>query len=618
MQFLTFIGFTALVAIISYYKTRDTKESTSDGYFLGGRSLTAGVIAGSLLLTNLSTEQIVGLNGSAYQSGLSVMVWEVLAAVAMVATALFLLPRYLKGGLTTVPGFLAKRFDVTTKTLTSVLFLTGYAVVLLPVILYSGSLAISGMFDIPELLGVTHTQSIWICVWGIGIIGSIYAVFGGLKAVAVSDSINAVGLLIGGILIPIFGLMLIGDGNMLDGISTLQTAHPDKFKSLGGPTDPVPFHTIFTGMMLVQLFYWGTNQQIIQRALGAKDLKEGQKGLVLASFIKILGPLIVVLPGIIAYHVFEGNLESADSAYPMLIKKVLPGAWLGFFAAVLFGAILSSFNSVLNSSVTLFGIDVYKQHLNTDADEKTVVKRGKLFGVILAIAAMCIAPLIANAGSLFAYLQEINGIYSIPILTIIVVGYLTKWVPAKAAKIALVLGSLLYIISQFGLKPYLENQHINAEKADLITLAERIQTESKTISDYDFTALYSSLEALSSATTVDSKLVGAFSSDLSAIRNDAFSNDSASQFTDLLKLSDDFNEQVKITTTGAYPHFLDVMAILFALNVGIMLLIGRISPREKPFVHEYTKQVDITPWNYVKQASIAICVIVLSIYIYFI
>ena len=143
MQFLTFIGFTALVAIISYYKTRDTKESTSDGYFLGGRSLTAGVIAGSLLLTNLSTEQIVGLNGSAYQSGLSVMVWEVLAAVAMVATALFLLPRYLKGGLTTVPGFLAKRFDVSTKTLTSVLFLTGYAVVLLPVILYSGSLAIS-------------------------------------------------------------------------------------------------------------------------------------------------------------------------------------------------------------------------------------------------------------------------------------------------------------------------------------------------------------------------------------------------------------------------------------------------------------------------------------------
>jgi SSS family solute:Na+ symporter len=195
MQILTFIGFTVLVAVISYLATRKTAEDSSDGYFLGGRSLTAGVIAGSLLLTNLSTEQIVGLNGSAYASGLSlsVMVWETLAAIALVITAIYLLQKYLKSGLTTVPGFLEKRFDLTTKTRTSVLFLTGYVVVLLPIILCSGSLAISGMFEIPTLLGVTHTQPIWICVLGIGIIGSIYAVFEGLKAVAVSYSINAVG-----------------------------------------------------------------------------------------------------------------------------------------------------------------------------------------------------------------------------------------------------------------------------------------------------------------------------------------------------------------------------------------------------------------------------------------
>jgi SSS family solute:Na+ symporter len=547
MQFLTFIGFTALVAIISYYKTRNTEESSSDGYFLGGRSLTAGVIAGSLLLTNLSTEQIVGLNGAAYQSGLSVMVWETLAAIAMVVTAIFLLPRYLKGGLTTVPGFLAKRFDVTTKTLTSGLFLTGYVVVLLPVILYSGSLAISGMFDVPELLGVTHTQSIWICVWVIGIIGSIYAVFGGLKAVAVSDSINAIGLLIGGILIPIFGLIMIGDGSLLDGLSTLTTENPDKFKSMGGPTDPVPFYTIFTGMMLVQLFYWGTNQQIIQRALGAKDLKEGQKGLLLASFIKILGPIIVVLPGLIAYHIFKGNLESTDSAYPMLVKKVLPTAWVGFFAAVLFGAILSSFNSVLNSSVTLFGLDIYKQHINKEANEKTIVKYGKMFGVILAIAAMFIAPLIANAGSLFAYLQEINGIYSIPILTIIIVGYFTKRVPAIAAKIGLVSGCLLYIVSQFFMQPHFINK--------------------------------------------------------------ALENAKVSGITDEAGLA--------LVKAQAYPHFLDIMAILFVLNILIMLIIGYFKPREEAYVEEYTKQVDITPWKYVKQVGIAICIIVIGVYIYF-
>ncbi|MGY8980581.1 MAG: solute:sodium symporter family transporter [Flavobacteriales bacterium] len=525
MQFLTFIGFTTLVAIISYYKTRNTEESSSDGYFLGGRSLTAGVIAGSLLLTNLSTEQIIGLNGAAYQSGLSVMVWETLAAIAMVVTAIFLLPRYLKGGLTTVPGFLAKRFDVTTKTLTSGLFLTGYVVVLLPVILYSGSLAISGMFDVPELLGVTHTQSIWICVWGIGVIGSIYAIYGGLKAVAFSDSINAIGLLIGGVMIPIFGLIMIGDGSIIDGLSIITTENPDKFKSMGGKNDPVPFYTIFTGMMLVQLFYWGTNQQIIQRALAAKDLKEGQKGLLLASFIKILAPLIVVLPGIIAYHIFEGNLESADSAYPMLVKKVLPTAWVGFFAAVLFGAILSSFNSVLNSSVTLFGLDIYKQHINKDANEKTIVKYGKTFGVILAIVAMFIAPLIANAGSLFDYLQKVNGIYSIPILTIIIVGYTTKYVPAIAAKIGLFSGCLLYIT-------------------------------------YMIFDIYS-----------------------------------PKVFSEL--------------------HFLDVLAILFVLNIFIMLIIGFFKPREKAYVQEYTKQVDITPWKYLKPASITICVIVIGVYIYF-
>ena len=290
LSLFSFVGFTVLVAVISYFATRNTNESTSDGYFLGGRSLTAGVIAGSLLLTNLSTEQIVGLNGSAYQSGLSVMVWETLAAIAMIATAIFLLPRYLKGGLTTVPGFLAKRFDTTTKTLTSGLFLSGYVVVLLPVILYSGALAISGMFNVPELLNVSETQSIWICVWGIGIIGSIYAVLGGLKAVAVSDSINAIGLLIGGIMIPVFGLIMIGDGSMLDGLSVLVTENPDKFKSMGGLTDPVPFYTIFTGMMLVQLFYWGTNQQIIQRALGAKNLAEGQKGLLPVSYTHLTLP----------------------------------------------------------------------------------------------------------------------------------------------------------------------------------------------------------------------------------------------------------------------------------------------------------------------------------------
>ena len=324
------------------------------------------------------------------------------------------------------------------------------------------------MFDIPELLNITETQAIWTTVWGIGIIGSVYAIFGGLKAVAVSDSINAIGLLAGGLLIPLFGLMAIGGGNLIEGITVLTESNPEKFDSLGDKTASVPFTTIFTGLMLVQLFYWGTNQQIIQRALGAKNLAEGQKGLMLAAFIKILGPLIVVLPGIIAYHLFEGKLANADQAYPVLVREVLPDYFVGFFAAVLFGAILSSFNSVLNSSVTLFGIDIYKQHINKTADESLVVKRGKTFGICLAIAAMFIAPFIANAGSLFSYLQEVNGIYSIPILTVFVIGYLTKRVPAIAGKIGIISGSVLYILSQFVLKPILVNNALDKAKASEI------------------------------------------------------------------------------------------------------------------------------------------------------
>ncbi len=544
---LSFVGFTLLVAVISYYATRKTDENSSDGYFLGGRSLTAGVIAGSLLLTNLSTEQIVGLNGSAYTDGLSVMAWETLAAIAMVVTAVFLLPRYLKGGLTTIPQFLAKRFDVTTKTITSGLFLTGYVVVLLPVILYSGSVAISGMFNVPELLGVSNSTALVICIWGIGIIGSIYAIFGGLKAVAVSDSINAIGLILGGILIPIFGLMAIGDGSIFGGLETLISANPERFDSTGNAGQEVPFSTIFTGMMLVQLFYWGTNQQIIQRALGAKNLAEGQKGLLLASCLKILGPLILVLPGMIAYHYFDGDLASSDLAYPELVRAVLPKPMVGFFAAVLFGAILSSFNSVLNSSVTLFGIDIYKQHINKEAPERTVVKYGKIFGTCLALAAMFIAPLIANAGSLFNYLQEINGIYSIPIFTIIVVGYMTKRVPAIAAKIGIVLGSALYIISQFLMKPRFE-----------------------------------------AAALEDANLSGIV--DPAAL---------------------------KLLQAEAYPHYLHVMAILFLSNIAIMLIIGKIWPRKEAFELEYTKQVSIEPFKYVKQVGLGVVFVVVGIYIYF-
>tara|TARA_R110001606_G_scaffold69794_1_gene159586 strand:- start:468 stop:2033 length:1566 start_codon:yes stop_codon:yes gene_type:complete len=519
MGILSFVAFTLFVAVIAWWSTRKTDEKSSDGYFLGGRSLTGPVIAGSLLLTNLSTEQIVGMNGVSFRDGLPIMAYEVVAAIAMVFTAFVLLPRYLKSGIATIPQFLEKRYGKSTKTIVSLLFLLGYAISMLPTVLYSGALAINTMFDIPQALGMEPEPALWVTVWAIGSIGSIYAIFGGLKAVAVSDSINAVGLLIGGSLIPIFGLMKIGDGNILTGLQKLTTALPEKFDIIGGPDSDVPFWTLFTGMIIVNFYYWGTNQAIIQRALGAKNLKEGQKGLLLAAFIKILGPFIVVLPGIIAFYIFNGDIANADEAYPMVVKAVLPVAFIGFFAAVLFGAILSSFNSALNSSVTLFGLDFYKEYFNHNASEKQIVRAGKTFGIVLALFSMAIAPLLYGVeGGIFTYLQELNGTHSVPILAIILVGVFSKKVSGKAANIAILFSVVTYLITLYVIKP-----------------------------------------------------------DIS---------------------------------------FLHLMGILFVLTVIIMFVVSKFAPRETEYVQEYTKQVDITSWKYLKPVGYTIVAIVVGVYIY--
>jgi len=475
LAILTFLGFTLLVAGVAWYASRGTDESTADGYYLGGRSLGAVTIAGSLLLTNLSAEQIVGLNGQSFSEGILVMAWETLAAIAMVFTAIYLLPKYMRSGITTIPEFVKGRFDQNTKAILSILFLVAFGLVLLPTILYSGSLAFSTMFDLPAALGKSEGTIISISVWSIGIIGIIYAIFGGLKAVSVSDLVNAVGLLIGGLLIPVYGLMLIGDGSLGDGLTTLWNVNPEKFNVIGGVDSSIPFGTIFTGMMIAQMYYWGTNQSILQRVFGAQSLADGQKGVILAAFVKFLIPIIVVLPGIIAWHVFEGNLENADQAYPALVRMVLPGAFLGFFAAVLFGAVLSSFNSLLNSSATLFGFDLYKQFFKKEATDKETVKAGKIFGLCLAIISMNIAPLIAKApDGLFSYIQQALGSLSVPILAVVVVGMFSKKVPALGAKVVLIAGVIMYLISLLIIGPHFIGNAMDAAQASGITDAKEL------------------------------------------------------------------------------------------------------------------------------------------------
>ena len=461
---ISFLGFTGLVGLITWIITRKDDHASSTGFFLAGRSLTFPLIAGSLLLTNLSTEQMVGLNGAAFTDGLCVMVWEVVAVLGLVAMALFFLPRFLKSGIATLPQYLEIRFDHKTRVITSMVFLIAYAVILLPIILYTGATGLIGMLNLKALMGIeSHAVALWSIVWVVGIIGSLYAIFGGLRTVAVSDSLNGIGLLVGGFLILYFGLVMVakvGNGTgIFEGMQILKNANPDKFNSIGGPTQSVPFFTIFTGIMMLNLFYWCTNQQIIQRTFGAKSLAEGQKGVLLTGGLKLLGPLYLVIPGIIAFYLYQKGIidiglkpngnPNPDAAYGVLVSTVLPPYLTGFFAAVMVGAILSSFNSALNSTCTLFSLGLYKNILKKDANEHQVVKSGKIFGWVIACSAMLIAPLLANTGSIFAYLQKMNGIYFIPILAVVIIGMTTKRVPAIAAKIALIAGFVLIGIGYF-------------------------------------------------------------------------------------------------------------------------------------------------------------------------
>jgi len=449
ISIVTFIFATISVAFFTYRIVQKMKKSdnATEEYFTGGRALTWPVVAGSLLLTNLSTEQLVGLNGDVFgDKALVGLAWEALAAFAMIATALIFLPRYLASGFTTTPAFLEKRFDKTTRSMVSGLFLFGYVTVLLPVVLYTGSLALKSMFNL--------NISLWLIVILIGSLGSAYAIFGGLKSVAVSDTINGAGLLIGGLAIPFLGLSALGDGSFLSGISNLLNDKPEYLRvltrtNLEGNIVSVPWPTLFTGMMFIQIFYWSTNQVILQRAMAAKSLAEGQKGVLFASAMKLVGPLMLCLPGIIALHMSELPIGRQDQVYGALVRYVLPDWSLGLFAAVLMGSILSSFNSALNSASTLFSLQFYKGYINQNASGEQIVKAGKKFGIFLTLASMMIAPLLAQTQSIFQYLQKVNGLYSVPIIGIFLLGITTKHVPAVAAKVGMIAGMAIYAFFSF-------------------------------------------------------------------------------------------------------------------------------------------------------------------------
>jgi SSS family solute:Na+ symporter len=459
---ISFVGFTLFVALYSWYKLRKENLQSKEGYFLGGRTLTGGIIAGSMILTNISTEHLIGMNGSAYKNGMIIIAWEVTSAIALVIAALWFLPIYLRLGLATIPQYLEIRYDALTKTIVSLLLMLSFVVTLLPIVLYTGAINLESIFNISEVFEISKSEGIWLTVVTIGVLGSIYAIFGGLKAVAFSDSINAVGLMIGGLLVPVFALWDIGNGNMLAGLSKVYETVPDKFNVIGSEDSVLPFSTLFTGLMINQIYFWGMNQTIIQRALGAKSMAEAQKGLLYTGIFKILIPLIIVLPGIIAFYYYgDQYFGEQDVIYPVLVKKVLPLSLIGFFAAVVLGAILSTFNSVLNSAATIFSLDLYKKIIQPSASDQTLVRVGKLSSLVLAVLAILVAPLVANApDGLYQLMQQLNGIFFIPIASVLIAGFFIPKISSMGAKVGLFTGLSFYLLTSFLLEVDLHFIHI--------------------------------------------------------------------------------------------------------------------------------------------------------------
>ncbi len=514
---------------MSYQKSKND-AFTRDGYFLAGRGLSAVFIAGSLLLTNLSAEQLIGLNGSAYGFNLSSMAWEVTAAIATVCMAFIFLPRYLAGAFSTLPEFLNNRFDDDVRRLTVVLFMLGYGLVTIPSVLYSGSIAVLQLFDVPAMFNLPYSSSLVLTIIVIGSIGGVYAIFGGLKAVAVSDTLNGLGLLLIGTAIPILGLSLLGEGSVTAGLEIIVSEETHKLNAIGSSSDPTPFATLFTGMIFANLFYWCTNQYVIQRTLGAANLAEGQKGVLFSGFFKVLVPFMMMIPGVIAYHLYggvasDGGLASIDLAYPALIRDVLPTYASGFFLAVLLGAVFSSFNSLLNSAATLFCLDVYepwKKARGGSVSDEQIVSVAKRASLVIALFSFVVAPLLQFAPQgLWQIIRIFTGFYNIPVIAIVMVGLFSTHVPAIAAKVVIVFHVITYGLVKFVFD-------------DVVTL-----------------------------------------------------------------------------------HFIHLYAVLFFLEVAIMLIIGGYQPRTKAWHFKPMQKVDMTPWVFAIPCAVTLISMVVMLYLLF-
>ncbi len=429
VQVFVFLALTAAVAVITWWHCRKADRSGNEAreYFLAGGGLSWVYIAGSLTLTNISTDTLVGWNGNQM---LLVVCWELAGVPGLILLAKVFVPLYYKYNCTTVTELLERRYqNKHIRATVGSIFLLGNVFIFLPAMLYTSSLLMKSLFALDLSLIVIAAAT--------AVVGAAYSISGGLRAVAVSDTWCGV-LVFGMALLVAFLSMQAVDWN-------LSAVPPERLTLIGGPDSVLPWSTLLTGMIFTQLYYWSTNQTITQRILAAPNIREAQKGAYGAAAIRLfLVPPMVILPGLAAYQLF-GPL--GDATYGTIVTHVLP-AWLsGAFAAAMFAAVMSSYNSTLNSAASLYVCDLHQKYINPDVPIKRL---STWLQVGFAIFSVVMVPVYAGAESIIQLIQQLLGLFSMPILAAFITGLLFRNVDARAVIATLVFGAIFYGALSFG------------------------------------------------------------------------------------------------------------------------------------------------------------------------
>lgn len=418
-----FVCYAVIVVVVALFVARKKKTDvrTSQEYFLADKSLTWWAIGASLIASNISAEQFIGMSGSGYVIGIAMAGYEWIGAITLILVGKIFLPVFLKNNIYTMPQFLEKRFDNRVKTSLAIYWLLLYVFINLTSVLYLGALFLKTVVGLPLIYGIVILAAFT----------AIYSIYGGLMSVAWTDIIHVMFLVGGGILATTIGLNKVSGGEgILAGIKTMYVEMPDKFNMIlergHHSWDKLPaLSVIIGGMWIGNISYWGLSQYVTQKAFAAKNLREAQNGTLFAGYLKILMPFIVVLPGIIAFHL-HADINKPDEAYPWLMNTIIPVGFRGATIAALFAAIVSSLSSMANSTATIFTMDIYKHFIKKDATEKQMVASGRIVAGAALLIAVFIAPFLGNVDQAFQYIQEYSAWFNPAIVIIFVAGFFWK------------------------------------------------------------------------------------------------------------------------------------------------------------------------------------------------